>query len=123
METITKGCGKWLQNWQLRKQRRKINPKYEGTSVQCGYITPSGRLVLCPECNKSHSLKMRGENKMETKHGITIREKNTNLLVEFVECSVGRSALRVLSGVRHNLGEDYKASEEFVAEKEIKECK
>lgn len=58
-----------------------------------------------------------------TKHGITIREKDTNLLVEFIECQTGNHSLRVLSGVRHNLGEDYKASEEFVSEEEISAIK
>jgi hypothetical protein len=57
------------------------------------------------------------------KHGITIRRKEDKALVEFFECETGHQALRVLSGVRHNLGEDYEASEDFVEEKEIEECK
>jgi hypothetical protein len=60
---------------------------------------------------------------MVHKHGIAIREKATKKLVEFYETPTGRSTLRVLSGVRHNLGEDYKAEEEFVDEKEIEEAK
>lgn len=58
-----------------------------------------------------------------TKHGITIRKKKSNILVEFIECRTGNHALRVLSGVRHNLGNDYKASEEFVSEEEINAIK
>jgi len=54
------------------------------------------------------------------KHGISIREKKTKILVEFIECPTGNSALRVLSGVRHNLDkENYEATEDFVNEEEI----
>ena len=53
------------------------------------------------------------------KHGITIREKKTKTLVKFIECPTGITALKVLSGVRHNLGKDYEATEDFVDEEEI----
>ena len=57
-------------------------------------------------------------------NGITIREKSTNKLVEFIECS-GREALQVLGGSRINLNhDDYKSTEEFgVTEEEVKKMK
>ena len=57
-------------------------------------------------------------------NGIAIREKSTNKLVEFMECS-GREALRVLGGSRINLNHaDYKSNEEFgVTEEEVKKMK
>lgn len=55
------------------------------------------------------------------KHGIAVREKKTNRLVEFIECETGRPALRILSGIRVNMNkDDYKAEETFVEEDEIK---
>lgn len=54
------------------------------------------------------------------KHGIAIRERKTNELVEFIECDTGRDALRVLSGIRINMGSDFEASETFIEEDEIK---
>ena len=60
----------------------------------------------------------RGEQKM--KHGIAVREKATKKLVEFLECPTGQSALRILSGRRHNLDqENYYAEEAMVDETEI----
>ncbi len=54
------------------------------------------------------------------KHGITIREKKTNKLVEFIKCGTGNTALRILSGVRMNLNHDeYTAEEGFVSQTEI----
>ena len=68
------------------------------------------------------NLKGRVENMSdEKKHGISVRERKTNELVEFIECETGRPALRILSGIRINMGPDYKASEDYVALKEIKE--
>jgi hypothetical protein len=56
------------------------------------------------------------------KHGIAIREKKTNVLVEFMECETGNRALKILAGCRINLNhEEYKANEEEVEEKEIQE--
>lgn len=51
-------------------------------------------------------------------HGITIREKSTKKLIDFIPCPVGTRALYVLSGVRRNLGSDYDAQEELVNEAE-----
>lgn len=57
---------------------------------------------------------------MDKKHGISIREKDSGLLIEFIECETGRRALKILSGARINLNhDDYKASEEFVEQEEI----
>lgn len=54
------------------------------------------------------------------KHGIAVRSKKTNQLVEFIECDVGRDALKILSGIRINMNhEDYKADETYVKEEEI----
>ena len=54
------------------------------------------------------------------KHGITVREKKIDNLIEFIECPTGNNALRILSGIRINMNhEDYKASEEMVEESEI----
>lgn len=56
------------------------------------------------------------------KHGITIREKKSNKLVEFIECPVGNPALRILSGVRINLNhEEYMTEEGFVTEEEVRD--
>ena len=57
-------------------------------------------------------------------NGIAIRERDTNKLVEFMECS-GREALQVLRGSRINLNHaDYKSNEEFgVNEEEVKKMK
>jgi len=50
-----------------------------------------------------------------TKHGITIRDKKTKEIIRFIECETGRTALKILSGVRHNLNnKDFIASEEFI---------
>lgn len=57
---------------------------------------------------------------MDKKHGITIREKDSGLLMKFIECDTGKRALTILSGVRINLNhDDYKASEEYVEQEEI----
>ena len=57
------------------------------------------------------------------KHGIAIREKGTDKLIDFAECSVEK-ALKVLSGIRHNINnERYYASEEYVDDKEIENSK
>ncbi|CAK0755909.1 hypothetical protein CCP3SC1AL1_2210008 [Gammaproteobacteria bacterium] len=59
------------------------------------------------------SFKIKQEKKF--KHGIAIKEKDTNNIVDFIECPYGTSALRVLSGVRRNLdNKRYKASEEII---------
>jgi len=56
----------------------------------------------------------------DKKHGITVREKSTNKIVDFIECETGRSALRVLSGIRINMNHnDFKASEEYVSPEDI----
>ncbi len=52
-------------------------------------------------------------------HGIAIREKKTKKLVDFIPCDVGNRALKVLSGVRINLGNNYDAQETFVKQEEI----
>ena len=53
-------------------------------------------------------------------HGIAIREKKTKKLDEFMECDVGREALKILGGVRINLNhEDYYAEETMVEQSEI----
>lgn len=60
-----------------------------------------------------------------TKHGIRIEEKATKKLVDFIECSTGREALQILSGVRINLGNDYRATEGFLKDGEqvlIRQC-
>ena len=56
-------------------------------------------------------------------HGIAIRERADNSLVEFVKCGLGREALMVLSGVRRNLGSPYKAEEEVITTEEWNELK
>jgi len=56
-------------------------------------------------------------------HGISIKHRDTKELVEFIRCDVGRDALRVLSGVRINLGDNYVATEDFATEEEIQEMK
>jgi len=54
------------------------------------------------------------------KHGITVRERATNKLVEFIECAIDSSALKILLGITMNINKtDYKAEEEFVKEEEI----
>jgi len=55
------------------------------------------------------------------KHGIAVREIKTKKLVEFIECATGRPALKILGGIRINMSPNYRASEEFVTEKEITE--
>ena len=60
----------------------------------------------------------------ESKHGIAIRDKKTKELVDFIECGLGNSALRVLSGVRHNLdSRNYYATEDFVKSSEYSKLK
>ncbi len=59
----------------------------------------------------------------KTKHGIAIRDRRTGELIEFIETATGRSALQVLSGVRINMGSDYKAEEDMVSESEIAKIK
>ena len=54
-------------------------------------------------------------------HGITIRNRASKELVEFIKCPVGRQALMVLSGVRRNLGSDYDAQEDFITTEEFSE--
>ena len=48
------------------------------------------------------------------KHGIKIIERKTGDVVKFIPCNTGREALKVLSGVRRNMSEDYKAEEGFM---------
>ena len=48
------------------------------------------------------------------RHGIKIIEKRTGDVVKFIPCDTGRAALKVLSGVRRNMSEDYKAEEGFM---------
>ena len=60
---------------------------------------------------------------VDKKHGITVRERKTEKLIEFIECETGNSALRILRGIRINMGSDYRASEEFVELSEIDEMK
>ncbi len=57
------------------------------------------------------------------KHGIAVRNRKTNQLIEFIECDTGRPALRMLSGRRMNLHQDYDAQEDFVDEAEIQQIK
>lgn len=52
-------------------------------------------------------------------HGIRVENKKTKELVRFIKCPEGNSALRVLSGVRINLGAEYRAEEGFATEEEI----
>ena len=55
------------------------------------------------------------------KHGIAIRNKQTNQLVNFIECSTGKGSLTILNGVRTNLNHpEYKAEETFIDEREQK---
>ncbi len=54
-----------------------------------------------------------------TKHGISVRHKQTNELVEFIECETGRPALQVLAGIRINMSTEYKAEESDVNKEEI----
>ena len=54
-----------------------------------------------------------------SKHGIVVRERKTKKIVEFIECATGRPALKILSGIRINMSPDYKASEEFIDEKDL----
>ncbi len=63
---------------------------------------------------------MRTLVKEEKVHGIAVYEKSSNKVVEFIECDVGRPALKVLSGIRINMSPDYKA-EETSLEKSIVE--
>ena len=56
---------------------------------------------------------------MTTKHGIAVRNKKTKQLVSFVECQYGSPALRVLSGMRMNLGKEFDAQEDIIDEKEV----
>lgn len=56
-------------------------------------------------------------------HGIRIEERESGKLVNFIKCATGRSALRVLGGVRINLGDDYKATEGFATAQEIAKAK
>jgi hypothetical protein len=59
------------------------------------------------------AFKVKQEKKF--KHGIAVREKDTNKIVDFIECRYGMSALRVLSGVRTQMdAKKYKASEEII---------
>lgn len=51
---------------------------------------------------------------MTSLHGIAIRDRKTKRLVRFVECDVGREALRVLGGVRINLNSRCVAEEEVL---------
>jgi len=53
----------------------------------------------------------------EMKHGIKIIERKTGDVVKFIPCNTGREALKVLSGVRRNMSEDYKAEEGFIDDK------
>ena len=55
----------------------------------------------------------------KSKHGIAVRDRKTGELIDFIETDTGSQALRVLSGIRINMGSDYKASEEFVSHDEI----
>ena len=58
----------------------------------------------------------------ELKHGIAIRERKTNKLIEFIKCSPER-ALTILSGVRRQMdNKRYKADETFLSDSEIKKC-
>jgi len=60
------------------------------------------------------------KKKEPMKHGIAVREIETGKLVKFLECDVGRPALRILSGVRMNLNhEDYEATEDMATQEEI----
>lgn len=51
-------------------------------------------------------------------HGIAVRDVKSNKLIDFIKCEIGRSALRVLSGIRMNMSDDYRASEELIEEAE-----
>ena len=53
-------------------------------------------------------------------HGISVRDRKTKELVEFIKCDYGRPALSVLSGIRMNMSPEYVATEENVSEDEIK---
>jgi len=69
---------------------------------------------------KLNSEKGNSKEVIKMKHGIAIREKETNKLVGFMECEPGQSPLIILSGCRINLDKEfYKANEEFVKEEEI----
>jgi len=57
-------------------------------------------------------------------HGVAIRQKKDKKFVQFMETGVGRQALRVLSGVRHNLDmKNYYAEEDIVDDAEIAQMK
>lgn len=53
------------------------------------------------------------------KHGVTIRKKKTNEIVDFIECDFGRTSLVVLSGIRRNLSPDFVAREETIDSSEL----
>ena len=48
------------------------------------------------------------------RHGIKIIERKTGNVVKFILCGTGRAALKVLSGVRRNMSNDYEAMEGFM---------
>jgi hypothetical protein len=56
-------------------------------------------------------------------HGISVRERKTNKLVEFIKCETGRPALNILKGIRINMGSDYKATEEMIDPEEVNKLK
>ena len=57
-------------------------------------------------------------------HGVAIRSKKDKSLVNFIETRYGAQALRVLSGVRHNLDDkNYYAEEDIVSDAEVAKIK
>jgi len=57
-------------------------------------------------------------------HGVAIRRKKDKELVQFMETGYGMQALRVLSGVRHNLDDkNYYAEEDIVEKSDVDKMK
>jgi len=56
-------------------------------------------------------------------HGIAVSHRKSGEIVEFIKCETGRSALRVLSGIRINMSHEYKADETYISEDEYKKVK
>ena len=56
-------------------------------------------------------------------HGVSVRDRKTKELVEFMPCDYGKPALRILSGIRMNMSHEFIASEENVSQSEIDSIK
>ena len=56
-------------------------------------------------------------------HGVSVRNKKTKELVEFIETDYGRTTLSVLSGIRINMSPEFIAQEENIEQSEISAIK